>query len=265
MSSTILLDVADGVATLTLNRPAALNALSFEMMGALSEATSRLAHRDDLRVVVIRGAGEHFMAGGDLKDFAGQLHLSPESRIASFRATIEQDINRSVEALAALRVPVIGRVHGACAGFGLSLALGCDMVLAADTAYFTTAYGSIALSGDGGVSWFLPRIVGRHKAFELLLMAERFDAAEALRLGVANKVVPLAELDAAVDALVGRILRGPKEAYAEIKRLLNQSPDQSLDAQLQLEAEAFARCAARADFDEGIGAFLDKRKPRFNG
>jgi len=92
-----------------------------------------------------------------------------------------------------------------------------------------------------------------------------FDAAEALRLGVANKVVPLAELDAAVDALVGRILRGPKEAYAEIKRLLNQSPDQSLDAQLQLEAEAFARCAARADFDEGIGAFLDKRKPRFNG
>ena len=187
------------------------------------------------------------------------------ARIASFRATIEQDINRSVEALAGLRVPVIGRVHGACAGFGLSLALGCDMVLAADTAYFTTAYGSIALSGDGGVSWFLPRIVGRHKAFELLLMAERFDAAEALRLGVANKVVPLAQLDAAVDALVGRILRGPKEAYAEMKRLLNQSPDQSLDAQLQLEAEAFARCAARPDFDEGVGAFLEKRKPKFNG
>ena len=265
MTSPVLLDVVDGVATLTLNRPDALNALSFEMMEALSEATAQLSRRDDLRVVVVTGAGNHFMAGGDLKDFAGQLHLSPESRIATFRATIEQHINRSVEAFAALRVPVIARVHGACAGFGLSLAMGCDMVVAADTAYFTTAYSSIALSGDGGVSWFLPRIVGRSKAFELLLLADRFDAAEALRLGIVNKVVPLAELDDAVAKLVGRFLRGPRDTYAEMKRLLGQSPDQSLDVQLQLEAEAFARCAARPDFDEGVNAFFEKRKARFNG
>ena len=264
MTSPVLLDVVDGVATLTLNRPEALNALSFEMMEALSEATAQLSRRDDLRVVVVTGAGNHFMAGGDLKDFAGQLHLSPESRIATFRATIEQHINRSVEAFAALRVPVIARVHGACAGFGLSLAMGCDMVVAADTAYFTTAYSSIALSGDGGVSWFLPRIVGRSKAFELLL-ADRFDAAEALRLGIVNKVVPLAELDDALAKLVGRFLRGPRDTYAEMKRLLGQSPDQSLDVQLQLEAEAFARCAARPDFDEGVNAFFEKRKARFNG
>ena len=263
MTSPILLQVTDGVANLTLNRPEALNALSFEMMRALSDATAQLARRDDLRVVVIAGAGEHFMAGGDLKDFATQLHLSPESRIASFRATIEQYINRSIENLAELRVPVIARVHGACAGFGLSLALGCDMVVAAESACFTTAYSSIGLSGDAGVSWFLPRIVGRHKAFELLLLADRFDAAEALRLGIANQVVPMAGLDDAVAALVGRILRGPRESFAEIKRLLNQSPDQSLDAQLQLEAEAFARCASRPDFDEGITAFLDKRKACF--
>ncbi|WP_374265917.1 enoyl-CoA hydratase/isomerase family protein [Zoogloea sp.] len=265
MTSPILLDVADGVATLTLNRPKALNALSFEMMHALSDATAKLARRDDLRVVVVQGAGDHFMAGGDLKDFASQLHLSPESRMATFRATIEQHVNRSVEAFANLRVPVIGRVHGACAGYGLSLALGCDMVVAADNAYFTTAYASIGLSGDGGVSWLLPRIVGRHKAFELLLLADRFDASEALRLGVANKVVPLDELDTAVAALVGRFLRGPRETYAEMKRLLNQAPDQSLDAQLQLEAEAFARCAARPDFDEGVNAFFEKRKARFGG
>jgi len=265
MTSPVLLNVTDGVATLTLNRPNALNALSFEMMEALSAATAQLLRRDDLRVVVIEGAGDHFMAGGDLKDFASQLHLSPESRMATFRATIEQHVNRSVEAFAALRVPVIARVHGACAGYGLSMVLGCDMVVAADNAYFTTAYSSIALSGDGGVSWFLPRIVGRHKAFELLLLADRFNADEALRLGVANKVVPLAELDAAVAALVGRFLRGPRETYAEMKRLLNQSPDQSLDAQLQLEAEAFARSAARPDFDEGLNAFFAKRKPSFNG
>ncbi len=265
MNSPILLDVADGVATLTLNRPAALNALSFEMLSALADITARLARRTDLRVVVIGGAGEHFMAGGDIHDFASQLHLSPESRIASFRATIEQHVNRSIEALAELRVPVVARVHGACAGFGLSLVLACDLVVAADSASFTTAYASIGLSGDGGMSWFLPRIVGRHKAFELFLLAERFDAAEALRLGIANRVVPAAELDAAVAMLVGRIVGGPREAYAEMKRLLNQSPDQSLDTQLQLEAEAFARCSARPDFDEGVGAFLAKRAPRFNG
>lgn len=265
MTSPVLLDVANGVATLTLNRPLALNALSFDMMHALAECTSRLSHLDGLRVVVIRGAGDHFMAGGDLKDFAGQLHLSPESRIASFRATIEQYINQSVIALSELPVPVIGQVHGACAGFGLSLALGCDLVVAADSAYFTTAYAAIALSGDGGVSWLLPRIVGRHKAFELLLLADRFDAAEALRLGVANKVVPRDVLQETVDALVARIIQGPRETYGEMKRLLNQSSEHSLDAQLQFEAEAFARCSAHGNFDEGVNAFLSKRKARFNG
>lgn len=265
MTSPILLDVVDGIATLTLNRPASLNALSVDMMKALAEATAALTRRDDLRVVLIVGAGEHFMAGGDLKDFSTYQHLSPESRIATFRAMIELYINQSVEALAALPVPVIARVQGACAGFGLSLALGCDLVVAADSAYFTTAYASIGLSGDGGVSWFLPRIVGRHKAFELLLLADRFDAAEAQRLGVVNKVVPMAELDAAVAALVSRVINGPRETYAEMKRLLNQSADHSLDAQLQLEADAFARCTARPDFDEGLNAFLGKRKARFNG
>ena len=117
----------------------------------------------------------------------------------------------------------------------------------------------------GLLAWFLPRIVGRHKAFELLLLADRFDAAEAQRLGVVNKVVPLAELDAAVAALVGRIVNGPRETYAEMKRLLNQSADQSLDAQLQLEADAFARCTTQPNFDEGLNAFLGKRKARFNG
>jgi len=263
MNAPILLDCADGVATLTLNRPAALNALSFAMMHALSEACTALARRADLRVVVIRGAGEHFMAGGDLKDFSTQLYLSPESRIASFRATIEQHINRSVEALADLRVPVIGRVQGACAGFGLSLALGCDLVVAADDAVFTAAYAGVGLPGDGGISWLLPRIVGRHKAFELLLLGDRFDAVEALRLGIVNRLVPAAGLDEAVAALVGRILVGPRETYAEMKRLLKQSPEQSLEAQLQLEAEAFARCAARPDFDEGVQAFLAKRSARF--
>lgn len=265
MTSAVLLEIVNGVATLTLNRPDALNALSVDMMKALAQATAELSHRDDLRAVVITGAGKHFMAGGDLKDFASQLHLSPESRLVNFRALIEQYINPSVSALQGLPVPVIARVHGACAGFGLSLVLGCDLVVASEDAYFTTAYSSIALSGDGGVSWLLPRMLGRRRAFEMLLLADRFGADEALRLGLANQVVMPDALDDAVATLVRRICAGPRQTYAEMKRLLNESPDQSLGAQLQLEAEAFARCAAHADFDEGVNAFLGKRRPHFKG
>ncbi len=265
MAGTVLLGVADGVATLTLNRPQALNALSVEMMEDLAEATGELARRTDFAVVVIKGAGEHFMAGGDLKDFARQLTLSPEARLTAFRAMIMQHINPTIEILQGLSQPVVACVRGACAGFGLSLMAVCDLVVAADNAKFTTAYSTIALSGDGGASYFLPRIVGARKAAELLLLAERFDATEALRLGLLNRVVPDVELEATVDKLVTRLKGGPRHAYGEIKRLLSTSEDNQLGVQLQLEAEAFARCAATADFDEGVSAFLDKRVPSFQG
>ena len=265
MTGTVLLEVVDGVATLTLNRPTALNALSVEMMEDLAEATRKLAGRSDFAVVVIKGAGEHFMAGGDLKDFARQLPLSPEARLAAFEAMIVRHINPTVAVLQGFAQPVIACVRGACAGFGLSLMAGCDLAVAADNAKFTTAYSAIALSGDGGASYFLPRIVGARKAAELLLLAERFDAAEALRLGLLNRVVPDAELEAAVDKLVSRLKNGPRHAYGEIKRLLQASHDNQLDAQLQAEAKAFARCAATADFAEGVTAFVDKRAPGFQG
>lgn len=263
MSAPVLLDFNEGVATLTLNRPEALNALSGGMMEALAAATGRLAGLPGLRVVVIKGAGKHFMAGGDLKDFATRLPLSADSRRAEFRAMIEQYINPSVLALQSLPVPVVACVQGACAGFGLSLILGCDLVLAAEDAYFTTAYSSIALSGDGGVSWFLPRLVGSRKAFELLLLAERFDAAEALRLGLVNWVLPAAGLEEGLAAWVRRVQALPAGAAAEIKMLLAASPDQSLGSQLQREAEAFARCTAGPDFAEGVQAFLGRRRAVF--
>ena len=263
MAGTALIDVRDGVATLTLNRPGALNALSEEMMVDLSAAARELVQRKDFAVLVVKGAGAHFMAGGDLKDFARRLPLSAEARHAHFRALIEQHINTTVKLLQSLPQPVIASVRGACAGFGLSLMAGCDLAIAADDAKFTTAYAAIALSGDGGASYFLPRIVGRRKAAELLLLAERFDAAEAARLGLVNRVVPAAELDAEVARLVSRLLAGPRHAYAEVKRLLAESHDAALESQLQSEAEAFARCSATADFGEGINAFFDKRKPAF--
>ena len=258
MAGTVLLDVVEGVATLTLNRPEALNALSVEMMQDLFEASRALAARQDVEVVVLTGAG-------DLKDFATKLHLSPEARRVAFRELIVRYINPTVELLQGLPQPVIARVRGACAGFGLSLMAACDLAICADNARFTTAYAAIALSGDGGASWFLPRMLGRRKAAELLLLGERFDAAEALHIGLVNRCVPAAELDQAVAQLAARLRAGPRHAYAEIKRLLAASHDSRLEAQLQSEAEAFARCAATTDFAEGVGAFLEKRKPAFCG
>lgn len=265
MADTVLLDVADGVATLTLNRPAALNALSVEMMQDLAAAVRALKARDDVAVVVIAGAGAHFMAGGDLNDFARHLDLTPRARLDAFRAIIEHNVNPTVALLQSLHQPVIAKVRGACAGFGLSLLLGCDLAVAAEDAVFTTAYSAIALSADGGMSHFLPRMVGRRKALELLLLAERFPAAEALRLDLVNRVVPADALDATVDALAAQLQRGPRHAYGELKRLVNASVDASLTEQLGREAEAFARCSATADFGEGVEAFLAKRAPAFRG
>nr|MBL8455813.1 enoyl-CoA hydratase/isomerase family protein [Zoogloeaceae bacterium] len=265
MANTALLDVLDGVATITLNRPDALNALSVEMMEDLNTCVRKLRDRKDVAVVLITGAGDHFMAGGDLKDFARHFHLSPQARLVEFRAMIERLINPTVEILQGLDQPVVAKVRGACAGFGLSLMLGCDLAVCADSAKFTTAYSAIGLPADGGMSYLLPRVVGRRKAIELLLLGDRFDAAEAVRLGLVTRSVAAEVLDAETDALVRRLKQGPRHAYAEIKHLLASALDGQLESQLQSEAEAFARCGAGADFVEGVNAFLEKRKPVFKG
>jgi len=265
MANTVLLDVAERVATLTLNRPAQLNALSVEMMEDLFAAVRSLREREDVDVVVVTGAGDHFMAGGDLKDFARHFGQNQSTRQVTYRAMIEKHINPTVEILQGLKQPVIAKVRGACAGFGMSLMLGCDLAVCADSAKFTTAYSSIGLPADGGMSYFLPRVVGTRKALELLLLAERFDAGEALRLGLVNRVVPAEALDAETGALVERLKNGPRHAYGEIKRLVSDTLDEKIASQLQSEAEAFGRCGASADFVEGVTAFLEKRKPDFRG
>jgi 2-(1,2-epoxy-1,2-dihydrophenyl)acetyl-CoA isomerase len=265
MADTALLDVADRLATITLNRPAQLNALSVEMMEDLYAVAKRLRDRKDVDVVVVTGAGDHFMAGGDLRDFARHFDLNPSTRLLTFRAIIEKHVNPTVEILQALPQPVVAKVRGACAGFGLSLMLGCDLVVCADDAKFTTAYSSIGLSADGGMSYLLPRMVGTRKAMELLLLGERFDAAEARRLGLVTRVVPAAALDDEAAAFVARLKNGPRQAYGEIKRLVGAALDEQLATQLQSEAEAFGRCSASDDFVEGVNAFLEKRKPAFRG
>lgn len=265
MANTVLLQVDDGVATLTLNRPGVLNTISVEMMEDLAVAVRALKADTSVEVVVIQGAGDHFMAGGDIKDFEKHLAHDAPTRLATFKAMIEHHINPVMITLQGMHQPVIAKVRGACAGFGLSFMLGCDLAVVADNAKFTAAYANIALPADGGMSYFLPRMIGRRRALELLMLAERFDAAEALRLGLVTEVVPAADLDDAVGALVTRLRGGARHAYGEIKRLVNASLEAPFETQLQSEAEAFARCAATDDFAEGVRAFIDKRTPGFRG
>jgi 2-(1,2-epoxy-1,2-dihydrophenyl)acetyl-CoA isomerase len=174
-----------------------------------------------------------------------------------------EHMHEAIEHLHRMPHPVVACVQGAVAGFGLSLMNACDLVVAADNAYFSAAYRHIGLTPDGGGSWALPRLVGTRKAMEIMLLAERFDAAEALRLGLVNRVVPVAELDAAVDAIVRSLATGPALALRNTRRLVRESLDRTLAEQLQAEAVSFGRCTATPDFAEGITAFLDKRAPQF--
>lgn len=258
--SAVLYEVQDAIATLTLNRPESLNALNLAMIDALREASARAAFDPAVRAVVVRGAGEHFMAGGDLKWFREQLALPPAERQAAFEQVIAA-VHASVLSLKSMRKPVIAAVHGAVAGFGLSLMLAADLVLAADNAYFTLAYSNIALSPDGGATFSLPRQVGLKQAMEIALLGDRFDAARARELGLVNRVVAPDELAAETQKLARRLANGPAEALARTKALLNASLDNTLEAQLVAEQRSFAACGAHPDFAEGLAGFFEKRKP----
>jgi len=212
----------------------------------------------------VRG-GNHFMAGGDLKWFYEQI---ADAEAAAIRIGFEAFIHELHALIVSLRrmpKPVIASVRGAAAGFGLSLMMACDLVLAADSAYFSLAYTNIGVSPDGGSTFALPRIVGQKRAMELALLGERFDAVAAERLGLVNRVVPDEALDQEAGKLAGRLADGPTAVYARTKALLNASLGASLESQLQHEAESFSQSATESDFKEGLAAFIDKRRPRFKG
>ncbi len=259
----ILLARDGAIATLTLNRPDSLNSLDLAMMDALVVNAMALAADGSVRCIVIRGAGRHFMAGGDIRTFAASLGAPPAQRRQDF-ARIVQRVHAAIETIYRMPHPVIAAVHGAVAGFGLSLMCACDLAVAADSSYFTSAYRHIGLTPDGGATYALPRIVGAKKAMEIVLLGERFGVDEALRLGLINRVVPEAELAAAVGKLAAALASGPALAMRNGKRLINQSLGHSLSMQLDAEARSFAACSAMPDFVEGVDAFLDKRTPRFD-
>ena len=233
------------------------------MMEALVEHTRALALDNSIRCVLVRGAGQHFMAGGDIKTFSTQLSLSGKERQEKFTQMIER-LHASIEYLQRMPKPVVASVQGAVAGFGLSLMLACDLVIAADNSFFTSAYRHIALTPDGGCTFSLPRSVGVKKAMEIVLLSERLTTQDALRLGLINQVVAVEQLAEATQTLIEKLVNGPAMAMANAKRLINQSLQQTLAQQLRAEALSFGACAGTEDFAEGIRAFLEKRPATFN-
>ena len=248
---------AGAVVTLRFNRPQALNAIDVPMAQALLTAVKALAADPTVRALVLCGAGKAFMAGGDL----ATLRADPVQGAADLLGPL----NEAVQVLATMNAPVIAKVHGVAAGAGLSLMLQADFVIAAEDTRFNLAYINLGTSCDVGASWMLPRLVGLRHALEIALLGDTLSAADALRLGLVNRVVPAEQLDTTADALIERIAHGPTLAYGAMKRLMRASFEHDLNTQLMAETAAFAGCAATQDMRTGIEAFFARKPAAFEG
>jgi 2-(1,2-epoxy-1,2-dihydrophenyl)acetyl-CoA isomerase len=257
---TVRYEVHDGVATITLERPEALNALTVELKVALREAVEQAGAAADVRAVVLTGAGRAFCVGQDLREHAETLASS-----ATDLDTVREHFNPLALALATLPKPVVAAVNGAAAGAGASLAFACDFRIAADNASFLMAFARVGLGPDTGASWTLPRLVGYGRALAMLMLAEPVAAAQALEMGLVNAVVPADDLSAAAAELAARLAAGPTVAYAGVKEALANAAVSDLAGALDSEAEIQARCGRTADHRKATEAFLAKQQPTFEG
>ena len=252
------LDAESGVATITLNRPDALNALTVPMKGALLAAFREAGSDPAARAVILTGAGRAFCAGQDLRE-----RLQPDA--APLGEEVRERYNPIVRAMRALPKPIVGAINGVAAGAGASLAMGCDLRIAADTASFALAFGRVGLVPDSGATWLLPRLVGAARAAELALLNEPVSAAGALEIGLVSRVVPAEELATEARSVAARLAAGAPRAIALTKRALNAAWDRDLDAALDDEAALQDEAGRMRDHAEGMAAILEKRPPRFTG
>jgi 2-(1,2-epoxy-1,2-dihydrophenyl)acetyl-CoA isomerase len=253
----LLVTLADGIKRITINRPERRNSVDLETVAMLLDAIGQSAE-DGTRVVILTGAGESFCAGADLA-------ATSEGDIADFDVTksLREGVNPTIVAMRALPVPIIARVHGHAVGVGCNYALACDIIVASEQALFGQVFVKIGLMPDGGGTFFLPRLVGYLKAFELMATGDIISAHDAHRLGMVNRIVSFAELDSTVDALATRLAASPRVALAKIKAGLNQAAESDLGGALEFEAVNQDECFHSRDFIEGVTAFLQKRKPVF--
>jgi 2-(1,2-epoxy-1,2-dihydrophenyl)acetyl-CoA isomerase len=256
----ITLERQDGVATLTLNRPNAANSIDIALARELMDAAIVCDDDPATRAVILTGAGAMFSAGGDLRSFR-TAGMEVSSRLKELTAYLHAAISRLVR----MDAPVIAAVNGMAAGAGFSLAVAADLTIASDAAAFVMAYTNAGLVPDGSSTFFLPRRIGDRRARELMLTNRRLSAAEALDWGVVNQVVPAAELMPTAQKLARTLAAGPTRSFGFTKGLLNASFENGLETQMELEARAIAAASIGPDGQEGIGAFLEKRKPQFSG
>ena len=256
----LTLTVERGVATITLARPDAFNALNLAMGRELLAAAIDVSEDPAVRCVVLTGAGKAFCGGGDVKDFAQNL-----SRIGALVKELTTYVHGTVSRLVRAEKPVVTAVNGVAAGGGLALALAGDLVVAAESARFTMAYSRIAATPDGSSTYWLPRLIGVRRAVELFYTNRVLSAQEALAWGIVTRVVPDAELGDAVDRLAAELAAGPTLALGRGKRLFHGATTESLETQMELESQAIAQSGHTQDFAEGVRAFTEKRPPAFQG
>jgi 2-(1,2-epoxy-1,2-dihydrophenyl)acetyl-CoA isomerase len=256
----LMLERRDQVATLTLNRPDAYNALNLALGREIFQAVLEVDDDPAVRCIIVTGSGKAFCAGGDVRDFAD----NPD-RIGALLKELTTYLHGAVSRLCRSDKPVIMAVNGVAAGGGFSFALCGDLVVAAESARFTMAYSKIAASPDGSSSYFLPRLVGLRRAMELYFTNRVLSAREAQEWGLVTRVVPDAELRSAVETQARELAQGPTRAFGAAKRLFHQSTWESLETQMELEAQSIAGCGRTEDFRVGVTAFANKQTPTFRG
>ncbi|WP_435600650.1 enoyl-CoA hydratase/isomerase family protein [Streptomyces sp. C10-9-1] len=265
MADAVLYDVSDGLATITLNRPEAMNAMNVEAKVALRDAARAAAADEAVRAVLLTATGKAFCVGQDLKEHVALLAAAAETGSRDVMTTVREHYNPIVEALAGMPKPVVAGVNGVAAGAGLGFALAADHRIVADTATFTTSFAGVALTADSGVSWTLPRLVGPSRAADLLLFPRSFGAQEAYDWGIANRVVPAAELHAEAEKAARALAAGPTLAYAALKESLAYGAAHSLTESLAKEEELQSRAGASEDHAIAVKAFLAKERPAYVG
>jgi 2-(1,2-epoxy-1,2-dihydrophenyl)acetyl-CoA isomerase len=266
MADTVLYEVSEGLATITLNRPEAMNALNVAAKVALRDAVRSAADDDAVRAVLLTAAGDRaFCVGQDLKEHVGLLAAARETGSGQTMSTVREHYNPIVRTLTEMAKPVVAGVNGVAAGAGFGFALAADYRVVADTAAFNTSFAGVALTADSGMSWTLPRVVGPGRAADLLLFPRSIEAREAYELGIAGRLVPAADLRAEAEKVARELAEGPTVAYAAIKEAMAYGFSRSMAETLEKEDELQTRAGSSEDHAIAVRAFVNKEQPHYLG